>query len=105
MGGTPMQAVIYDQEEEQYNFPTVFFGISLGMPIPIMRRFATEKQQQRYLGPALRGEEIWCQLFSEPSAGSDLGGIRLRAVRDGEDWILNGQKVWTSWAHISDFGF
>ena len=104
MGGTPMQAVIYDQEEEQYNFPTVFFGISLGMPIPIMRRFATEEQQQRYLGPALRGEEIWCQLFSEPSAGSDLGGIRLRAQRDGDDWILNGQKVWTSWAHISDFG-
>ena len=89
MGGTPMQAVIYDQEEEQYDLPTVFFAISLGMPIPVMRRFATEEQQQRYLAPALRGEEIWCQLFSEPSAGSDLGGIRLRATRDGEDWVLN----------------
>ena len=104
MGGTPMQAVIYDQEEEQYDLPTVFFAISLGMPIPVMRRFATAEQQQRYLAPALRGEEIWCQLFSEPSAGSDLGGIRLRATRDGEDWVLNGQKIWTSWAHISDFG-
>ena len=103
MGGTPMQAVIYDQEEGQYDFPTVFFGISVGMPIPVMRRFASE-QQQRYLIPALRGEEIWCQLFSEPAAGSDLGGIRLRALRDGDDWVLNGQKIWTSWAHISDYG-
>jgi acyl-CoA dehydrogenase len=104
MGGTPMQAVIYDQEEEKYDFPTVFFGISVGMPIPVMRRFASEEQQQRYLIPALRGEEIWCQLFSEPAAGSDLGGIRLRAIRDGDDWVLNGQKIWTSWAHISDYG-
>ena len=104
MGGTPMQAVIYDQEEGQYDFPTVFFGISVGMPIPVMRRFASEAQQQRYLIPALRGEEIWCQLFSEPAAGSDLGGIRLRALRDGDDWVLNGQKIWTSWAHISDYG-
>ena len=104
MGGTPMQAVIYDQEEGKYDFPTVFFGISVGMPIPVMRRFATEEQQQRYLVPALRGEEIWCQLFSEPAAGSDLGGIRLRALRDGDDWVLNGQKIWTSWAHISDYG-
>ena len=104
MGGTPMQAVIYDQEEGQYDFPTVFFGISVGMPIPVMRRFASEEQQHRYLIPALRGEEIWCQLFSEPAAGSDLGGIRLRALRDGDDWVLNGQKIWTSWAHISDYG-
>ena len=104
MGGTPMQAVIYDQEEEKYDFPTVFFAISVGMPIPVMRRFATDEQRARYLVPALRGEEIWCQLFSEPAAGSDLAGIRLRAVRDGDDWVLNGQKIWTSWAHISDFG-
>ncbi|MEM1402112.1 MAG: acyl-CoA dehydrogenase family protein [Pseudomonadota bacterium] len=104
MGGTPMQAVIYDEEEQKFDFPTVFFGISIGMPIPVMRRFATEEQQARYLIPALRGEEIWCQLFSEPAAGSDLGGIRLRAVRDGDDWVLSGQKIWTSWAHISDFG-
>ena len=98
MGGTPMQAVIYDQEEGQYDFPTVFFGISVGMPIPVMRRFASEAQQQRYLVPALRGEEIWCQLFSEPAAGSDLGGIRLRALRDGDDWVLRclppGRSQW-----------
>lgn len=104
LGGTPMQAVIYDQEEIKYNFPTHFFGISIGMPIPVMRRYATEEQKQRYLTPALRGEEIWCQLFSEPSAGSDLGGIRLKAVQEGDDWVLNGQKIWTSWAHICDYG-
>ncbi|MGI9292865.1 MAG: acyl-CoA dehydrogenase family protein [Pseudomonadales bacterium] len=102
--GTAMEAVIYDQEELKYNFPTVFFGISLGMPIPVMRRFATEEQKARYIPPALRGEEIWCQLFSEPAAGSDLGGIRLKADRDGDDWVLNGQKIWTSFAHISDYG-
>ena len=104
MGGTPMQAVIYDQEEEKYNFPTLFFGISLGMPIPILRRFASEEQKKRYLIPALRGEEIWCQLFSEPQAGSDLANLRLRAEQDGDDWILNGQKIWTSGAHFCDYG-
>jgi alkylation response protein AidB-like acyl-CoA dehydrogenase len=59
---------------------------------------------KRYVGPALRGEEIWCQLFSEPSAGSDVAGLKTRAVKDGDDWIINGQKVWTSGAHYSDYG-
>lgn len=103
-GGTAMEAVIYQQEEERYNFPTFFFDISLGMPIPVMRRFATEEQKLRLIPPALRGEQIWCQLFSEPAAGSDLGGIRLKAERDGDGWILNGQKIWTSWAHKADYG-
>ncbi|MDX9698201.1 MAG: acyl-CoA dehydrogenase family protein [Rhodocyclaceae bacterium] len=104
IGGTAMQQVIYQQEEANYRLPNVYFKVSLGMPLPILRRFGSPEQQQRYLGPGLRGDEIWCQLFSEPAAGSDLAGVRLRAVRDGDDWILNGQKIWTSWAQVSDFG-
>jgi len=66
--------------------------------------YATPETSARYVGPALRGEEIWCQLFSEPSAGSDVAGLRMRATRDGDDWIINGQKIWTSGAHFSDYG-
>ena len=102
--GTPMQQVIYQQEEGRYQLPTEFFKVSVGMPLPVMRRFATPTQQRRYLRPGLRGEEIWCQLFSEPAAGSDLAGVRLRAVRDGGHWVLNGQKIWTSWGQLADFG-
>lgn len=102
--GSLMESVIFLEEEAKFDLPTGFFGISLGMPIPVMRRFATEEQKARYIPPALRGEEIWCQLFSEPAGGSDLGGIRLKAERDGDEWVLNGQKIWTSWAQISDYG-
>lgn len=100
----PLEAVIFQQEERALDFPTVYFGISLGQPVPIMLEYAPEEVRQRFALPALRGEEIWCQLFSEPSAGSDLAGIRTKAVRDGDDWLLTGQKLWTSWAQHSDYG-
>ncbi len=103
-GGSPIQAVIYQQEERRYNVPRGFFEIGLGMCIPTMMTYATREQCERYVRPALRGEEIWCQLFSEPSAGSDLAGLRTRAERDGDDWVINGQKIWTSGAHYADFG-
>lgn len=103
-GGTAIQQVIYNQEEANYLTPIGVYEIGLGMCIPTMLAYATEEQKQRYAPPALRGEEIWCQLFSEPQAGSDLANLRLKSERDGDDWILNGQKIWTSGAHFSDFG-
>ena len=100
----PIYSVIFGQEESKFDAPAGPFAIGLGMCIPTMIAFATDEQKKRYVGPALRGEEIWCQLFSEPAAGSDVAGLKTRAVRDGDDWVINGQKVWTSGAHYSDFG-
>ncbi|MGB6543224.1 MAG: acyl-CoA dehydrogenase family protein [Xanthobacteraceae bacterium] len=103
-GGSPIEQVIYNQEEANYAVPRGVFEIGLGMCIPTMMTYGAPGQLERYVRPALRGEEIWCQLFSEPSGGSDLAALRTRAVRDGDDWIVNGQKIWTSGAHFADFG-
>ena len=103
-GGTAIQQVIFTEEEARYGVPSGFFGIGLGMCIPTLMRFADTAAQKAFAGPALRGEQIWCQLFSEPGAGSDLAALRTRAVRQGDSWLVNGQKVWTTGAHYSDFG-
>ena len=103
-GGTQLQQVIYNQEEAKFVTPRGVYEIGLGMCIPTILAYATEEQKTRYAVPALEGKEIWCQLFSEPSAGSDLAGLRTRCIRDGDDWIIDGQKIWTSGAHFSDFG-
>ena len=103
-GLSPIFSVIFGQEESKFDAPSAPFTIGLGMCVPTVIAFASAEQKARHVGPALCGEEIWCQLFSEPSAGSDVAGLKTKAVRDGEDWILNGQKVWTSGAHYSDWG-
>lgn len=78
--------------------------IGHGMGAPTIVVHGSDAQKQRYLRPLFTGEEVWCQLFSEPGAGSDVAGLSSRAVRDGEEWIVNGQKVWTTLAHISRWG-
>jgi alkylation response protein AidB-like acyl-CoA dehydrogenase len=103
-GGTAMENVIFRQEEAKAGVPIAFFGIGLGLCLPTVIKYAPEAQRERFIRPAIRGEEIWCQLFSEPAAGSDLAGVRTRGQRDGDGWLLNGQKVWTSGAHYSDYG-
>ena len=104
ISATPIERIIWAQEESKFNVPKGVYEIGLGMAGPVMMEYATDEQKERYLPPMAEGKEIWCQLFSEPSAGSDVAGLRSKAVQDGENWIVNGQKVWTSGAHFSDFG-
>jgi alkylation response protein AidB-like acyl-CoA dehydrogenase len=101
-GGTANQARIFAEEQRQFDVSTGIFSVAIGMVGPTLIAHGTEEQRDRYLDPMLRGDEIWCQLFSEPGAGSDLAGLRTRAERDGDTWVVNGQKVWTSGAHYSD---
>ncbi len=103
-GATPIQSMIWSQEESHYRVPPNIFAIGHGMLGPTIMVHGTDEQKQRYLRPMLRGEEIWCQLFSEPSAGSDLAGLRTSAVRDGDDWVINGQKIWTTGAQYCKWG-
>lgn len=106
-GGSPIEDVIFREEEAKHPTPPNLFLIGLGMCVPTVLKFGDQKTIDRFAAPAIRGDEVWCQLFSEPSGGSDLASARTRAelAPDGSgDWILNGQKVWTTGAHLSDFG-
>ena len=103
-GGNSVQQGIFNQEESRYDVQSGVFSVGIGMAGPTIIAYGTEEQKQRYLDPMLQGEEVWCQLFSEPNAGSDLAGLRTTAVRDGDEWVVTGQKVWNSGAHYSDWG-
>jgi alkylation response protein AidB-like acyl-CoA dehydrogenase len=103
-GLTNAEQIAFSAEAREYALPTGAFLIGLGMPGPTILELGSEEQKKRYLPPMLRGEEIWCQLFSEPSGGSDVAALITTAVRDGDEWVLNGQKVWTSGAQHSDYG-
>ncbi|WP_141579057.1 acyl-CoA dehydrogenase family protein [Actinomadura sp. WMMA1423] len=94
----------FDALARDYPLPVKPFLIGLGMIGPTLLDLGTPEQKRRYLRPMARGEEIWCQLFSEPDAGSDVAGLTTRARRDGDGWILDGQKVWTSRAEYAEWG-
>jgi alkylation response protein AidB-like acyl-CoA dehydrogenase len=103
-GGTPTEARVFAQEQARFDVDAGAFAVGIGMVGPTLIAHGTEAQKQRYLPALLRGDEVWCQLFSEPGAGSDLAGLRTRAVRDGDEWVVDGQKVWSSGAHHSELG-
>jgi len=103
-GATPVERVIWQQEEGVYFKLTSPFQIGEGMCGPTLMTYGSEADKRRYLPKIASGEEIWCQLFSEPAGGSDVAGLRTRAEADGDQWIINGQKIWTSGAHYSDYG-
>ncbi|MEY4500745.1 MAG: hypothetical protein RIS52_635 [Pseudomonadota bacterium] len=104
-GLSHIEKIAFETEENKFGVPNVYFGISLGMPVPILMKYGSDADfvKERVL-KALKGEEIWCQLFSEPAGGSDLAGLRMKAEQEGNGWKLNGQKLWTSWAHYCDYG-
>ena len=103
-GASPMESIIWGQEEGIYSQLSGTFIIGLGMCGPTMITYASEEQKKRYLPKLASGEEIWCQLFSEPGSGSDLAGLKTKAVKEGDEWVINGQKIWTSGAQHSDYG-
>ncbi|HKY90603.1 MAG TPA: acyl-CoA dehydrogenase family protein, partial [Nevskiaceae bacterium] len=102
---SPAEEVIFAEEEGRFDVPVgPYILIGTTLVAPTILAHGTPEQQHRHVRPTLDGDETWCQLFSEPAAGSDLAGLRTRAVRDGDDWIVNGQKVWNSWAQFADHG-
>jgi len=103
-GASAIEAAIFNQEQAKFDVSAGIFAVGIGMVGPTLIAHGTDEQKERYLDRMLRGEEVWCQLFSEPGAGSDLAGLGTRAVRDGDEWVVNGQKVWNSGAHFSDLG-
>lgn len=94
----------YNEESQSYRLPVEPFGIGIGMCAPILRELGTRSQRDANLRRIFRGESIWCQLFSEPGAGSDVASLQTRAELDGGEWVVSGQKVWTSRAHYADYG-
>jgi acyl-CoA dehydrogenase len=103
-GGSLVENLIFQVEESEFDVPHDALLVGLGWCGPAVLQHGDEAQRRRLLPPLLRGDEVWCQLFSEPGAGSDLAGLATRAMRDGDDWVIDGQKVWTTFAHHSDWG-
>ncbi|MDN3357553.1 acyl-CoA dehydrogenase family protein [Actinomadura sp. DC4] len=103
LGGTPAEEAIFAGEAAASGASSGPLLIGLSMVAPTLMRHGTPEQRREHLPPLLRGEHVWCQLYSEPEAGSDLAALRTRAVRDGDGWVVDGQKVWTSSARVADW--
>jgi alkylation response protein AidB-like acyl-CoA dehydrogenase len=103
-GGSLMEEQIFAQEESGFDVPRDALVVGTGWCGPAIMVHGSSEQKERFLSPLLRGDEVWCQLFSEPGAGSDLAALRTRAERDGDEWALTGQKTWTTFAHQSHWG-
>ncbi len=104
LAASPIEQLIIDEELARAGIRRPQNPIGIGWAGPTILEAGTPEQQERYLLPLLAGEEYWCQLFSEPDAGSDLANLATRAERDGDEYVVNGSKIWSSGAHISDFG-
>src|ERR687893_160750 len=102
-GATLMEQAIFQEEMARANAPQLIGTIGLSLVGPTIIALGTDEQKARYLPAILSGEEIWCQGFSEPNAGSDLAALGTKAVREGDDFIINGQKIWTSFAQMADW--
>ncbi|CAN5478041.1 acyl-CoA dehydrogenase [soil metagenome] len=102
--GSTIEEAIFAEEQARFGVTNGALMVGIGMAGPTIIDHGTEEQRDRYLDPMLAGREVWCQLFSEPGAGSDLASLATKAVRDGDQWVVNGQKVWTSGARQSDWG-
>jgi acyl-CoA dehydrogenase len=100
----PIEQIIWNEELTRRGAAHSMLAVGIGMAGPTLIAHGTEEQKQRYLAPLLHADEVWCQLFSEPGAGSDLASLATRAVRDGDDWVVNGQKTWCSGAQHAQFG-
>ncbi len=103
-GLTPAHQIVFNQELADFDASSGFIAASQALVGPTLMRHGSREQQKRHIEPLLSGEEVWCQLFSEPGAGSDLASLATRAVRDGDEFVVDGQKVWTSSAQHADFG-
>ena len=105
-GLSATEATVFNDLLGDFDVPDLYpFAISLHMAGPVIYTYGSDDQKQRWLEEMRTGREIWCQMFSEPDAGSDLASLATRAERDGDEWVLSGQKVWTSRAHYSQWGF
>jgi len=104
-GASILQTIVYNQELARAKAPLPYIGSGLSLIGPTLIHWGNEEQKRRFISKILSGEEIWCQGYSEPNSGSDLASLQTRAVEDGDDFVVNGQKIWTSTAHHADWIF